>query len=337
MDQSNYQDDINGQKVNKIVLDPAHDFASLGLPAEALALLQNIKTVSSEPAKKNVTLDSSSKDSSTLGIHDESQMLLQSIKEKERKEQSDKYKSSSANTIPKLIFVDGKFIVPPELMPQENKVKEEVKQKELVSNNKNLSSTVEIKKQDVSNLSIVTPASSEKLKPEVSNQPVNLSSIANVMSLSDLIGNTSNSGVSVSSTNNYTSKDKEQALVRGLTVHEEGMFLGIILGGSDKNFVIKTMEEYSKVKFNPEGGDSILEFDDISVTIYFENNIADMFEFGKKFKGHTSKGLSIGSQLDKAIEIYGNPTMKSPRGAVWKGFKVFCQDGEITSIKVQRS
>jgi hypothetical protein len=331
MDQINYQDDINGQKVNKIVLDPAHDFGALGLPAEALALLQNIKTVSSEPAKKSITLDSSVKDVSSLGIPDEAQMLLHSIKEKERKEQSDKYKSSSTNAIPKLIFVDGKFIVPPELAHKETKSETPT------INNRDFTSTIEVKKQDISNVSIVTPTSDETHTHSNVSQPMSLNPLDNIMSLSDLINNTSNSGVSVSSTNNYTNRDKEQALVKGLTVHEEGMFLGIILGGSDKNFVIKTMEEYSSVKFNPDGGDSILEFDDISVTIYFEDNIADMFEFGKKFKGHTSKGLSIGSPLDKAIEIYGNPTMKSPRGAVWKGFKVFCQDGEITSIKVQRS
>lgn len=340
MDQKNYQTDINGQKVNKIVLDPTHDFSSLGLPDEALALLQNIKTVSSTPKKSEETTQSP--------LPQEAQELLGTMKEKERKDSSDKYKAITPN-IPKLVFVDGKFVAPPDFLPpihrKDINTKEETQEKENVYQpviqNKELPK-VETKKEEIPNISVVTPIAHEhekatKIEEEKKeSEPISLSSITNMVSLSDLVSN-NNSNVSVSSTNNYTSKEKDQALVRGLTVHEEGMFLGIILGSTDKNTVINIMKDYSKVNYNLDCRDSILDYNDISVTIYFEDNIADMFEFGKKFKGHTSKGIAIGAKLEKAIELYGAPKMKSPKGAVWSGFKVFCLDGEITSIKVQKS
>lgn len=143
--------------------------------------------------------------------------------------------------------------------------------------------------------------------------------------------------INISQTTEYT-KEEASALVRSFNISEEGIFLGIIIGSTQKEAVIEIMGKHSDVKFDNSTTENILEFDDLSITAYFDDeNIVNQLEFGKKFRGNTSKGLRIGDNLEKAIELYGNPMMKSPKGAVWKGLKVFFTDGEITSIKIQKA
>jgi hypothetical protein len=80
-----------------------------------------------------------------------------------------------------------------------------------------------------------------------------------------------------------------------------------------------------------------VEYSNLSLTVYFDDaDIVSELEFGNDFKGSTFKGLRIGDTLEKAIEIYGNPRMKSAKGAGWEKLKVFCNGNVINKIKVQR-
>ncbi len=143
--------------------------------------------------------------------------------------------------------------------------------------------------------------------------------------------------INISETNQY-SVTEASALVRSFNISEEGMFLGIISGTTNKAQVIEILSKYSEHKYNQDTQESILIYDDISLTIYFDDeNITNQLDFGKSFRGNTNKGLRIGDTVEKAIELYGPPAMKSPKGAIWKNLKVFCTDGSITSIKIQKA
>lgn len=142
--------------------------------------------------------------------------------------------------------------------------------------------------------------------------------------------------INISKTSEYT-KEEANALVRSFNINEEGMFLGIVLGSSDKSRVLEIMGKHSDIKYDSSTTENILDFEDLSIIAYFDDeNIINQLEFGKNFRGNTSKGLKIGDTLEKATELYGNPMMKSPKGAVWKGLKVFFTNGEISSIKIQK-
>ena len=143
------------------------------------------------------------------------------------------------------------------------------------------------------------------------------------------------SSINISVTNNYTPQEAT-SLVKSFNINEEGLFLGIIIGATTKTTAMEIISQYSTTKWQENTNESILAYDDISVTLYFDDDIVSQLEFGKGFRGHTSKGLKIGDTMETAVEIYGAPRMKSPRGAVWDKIKVFISDGYITSIKIQK-
>lgn len=141
----------------------------------------------------------------------------------------------------------------------------------------------------------------------------------------------------ISNTNEYSASEAS-ALVRSFNISEEGMFLGIIIGSTERSKVIEILSKYSEHKYKEDTNESILIYDDISLTVYFDDeNITNQLDFGKNFKGTTNKGLRIGDTVEKAIELYGPPAMKSPKGAIWKNLKVFCNEGRIISIKIQKA
>lgn len=127
----------------------------------------------------------------------------------------------------------------------------------------------------------------------------------------------------------------EQDPVKKLTVFESGVALGIVVGQSTKKDVIEIMKNHSKVTFTEQ--DYIHEYTDTSISVFFnDDGIVSELKFMERYKGKTSKGLGIGDVVDKAIQIYGQPKMKSPKGAIWQGFAVFCDRGFITSIRIQK-
>jgi hypothetical protein len=120
-----------------------------------------------------------------------------------------------------------------------------------------------------------------------------------------------------------------------LTIYESGVALGIVVGQSTKTEVCRIMKKYSEVCFGLTDPTLIHYYNDISLFVFFdENNIVQELKFVNHYKGMTSKGLMIGDTIDEAIAIYGQPKMKSPKGAVWDKFAVFCDQDIITSIRI---
>lgn len=123
--------------------------------------------------------------------------------------------------------------------------------------------------------------------------------------------------------------------MKKLTIYESGVALGISTGQTSKKEVMEIMKNYSKFSFSEN--DMIHEYSDIAVNVYFsDEDIVSEIKFLERYKGKTSKGLSINDTVERAIEIYGQPKMKSPKGAIWDKFAVFCDRNIITSIRVQK-
>jgi vacuolar-type H+-ATPase subunit E/Vma4 len=122
-----------------------------------------------------------------------------------------------------------------------------------------------------------------------------------------------------------------------LTIYESGVALGMVLNNSDKQTVVNIMKEHSRVSFEPNSSDLIFFYSDISLTVFFnDNNVVSELQFGDFYKGSTARGLKIGDHIEKAIEIYGAPRMKTPKGAIWKNFGVFCNNDHVCTIRLQK-
>jgi hypothetical protein len=140
----------------------------------------------------------------------------------------------------------------------------------------------------------------------------------------------------ISSTKEYT-KEEKNSISKQFTIDEEGIFLGISIGSSTKDDVISIMNVYTDGNFKIDKKESMFYFKNISLNIYFDElNIVRELEFGHYFKGATKGGLSIGDTVEKAIEIYGKPKMKTTKGAIWDNIKVFYHDNIINIIKLQK-
>jgi hypothetical protein len=122
-----------------------------------------------------------------------------------------------------------------------------------------------------------------------------------------------------------------------LTIYECGVALGIILNTSTKQQVADIMKEFSRINFAPEQTDLMFFYSDISVTVFFnDDNLVTELQFGDNYRGETTKGLKIGDSVEKAVQLYGPPRMKTPKGAIWQSFGVFCQYDQICTIRLQK-
>lgn len=116
---------------------------------------------------------------------------------------------------------------------------------------------------------------------------------------------------------------------------EQGMAFGVVVGRSSKADVNKIMASISKIVYSDDDNELIAFYNDIYVTIlYNDEMIVREIQFGNKYRGATSKGLRSGDSIEEAIRIYGQPKMKSVRGALWNKFGVFCENSFITTIRL---
>jgi DNA-binding response OmpR family regulator len=132
---------------------------------------------------------------------------------------------------------------------------------------------------------------------------------------------------------------KETDPVKKLTIYESGVVLGIVIGRSDKDDVIKKMKNFSKTDAESQRDNQMFIFDDISFTILFNDaEIVESFTFGTAYKGSTGLGISIGDPLTKAIKVYGKPRTCTVKGAVWDNLAFFSMDNlYISSIRLRNA
>lgn len=108
---------------------------------------------------------------------------------------------------------------------------------------------------------------------------------------------------------------------------ENSTVIGLTVNKSTKNDVINEMKSMSKIDYNNNFQEAIFYYTDAGITFFFdENDVISEVEFDSKYKKTTSKDLKIGDTLEKAIEIYGPPRMKSAKGAIWNRFSILMED-----------
>jgi hypothetical protein len=125
--------------------------------------------------------------------------------------------------------------------------------------------------------------------------------------------------------------------LKEFTIYESGVALGIVVGTTAKSEVINIMKYYSGITFDLSDSTPIHCYSDLCIHVYYDDNdIVQELKFVNDYKGMTSKGLRLGDTIDRAVEIYNQPKMKSPKGAVWDRFAVFCDNSIINSIRIQK-
>ena len=113
--------------------------------------------------------------------------------------------------------------------------------------------------------------------------------------------------------------------------------LGIFVKVSTRQNVLNTLRTLSKIIYEENSQEPIFYYNDLGISFYFdENDVVSEIEFDSKYRKQTTKGLKIGDSIDKAIEIYGKPRMKSAKGAIWNNFSVIMEDRE-DAIKIIRA
>lgn len=345
----------------KINLNASQDlsaFMSMGLPPEVLMTLTSIKEASdiekeNETIKtKKVFVENQQKDLSHLhgmGLPDEVIQTLRGIKSEDFKNQKAQSEAKQAqllsqqqsikSTIPpglagmKFNPLTGGFNVPKELLDEINNTNNQaISHKENILNNQNISNNV------VDFDHLIPTAKKEEIIPELPFEIPTMSLSDLVSSMNSNISNETNN-ISVSETVNYSeneSKQVENALIRSMQISEEGVFLGIILNLTKKSEAIEILNKQCKTQFSNDYDDNIISYELDGINMYIEEDLVVQLEFKRGFEGSTVKGLKIGDNVEKALELYGKPVMKTPKGAVWKNFKVFYEKDIIHSIKIQR-
>jgi hypothetical protein len=130
---------------------------------------------------------------------------------------------------------------------------------------------------------------------------------------------------------------KTEKEISEFTINESGEALGIVVGQSTKEEVARMMKKYSSNTFDLNYASQIHFYNDVSLYVFFDDkNVVEELKFVNNYKGMTTKGLMLGDTVEEAIAIYGQPKMRSPKGAVWGKFAVFCEQDIITSIRIHK-
>ncbi|MFN8674708.1 MAG: hypothetical protein U0457_21825 [Candidatus Sericytochromatia bacterium] len=177
---------------------------------------------------------------------------------------------------------------------------------------------------------------SEVVSNTLSSGNINTSNFQSVPHNSSL-GNTSASGAASSGGGVGTSplNPDDEYIIDEMA----GAALGIVLGRTNKTEVLSIMRKYS-TKFSNNATLNVgkqVNYDDVSLTVMFnDQKIVKGLTFGKNYRGKTSKGLKTGDNVNRAIELYGQPQYKTPYSCVWQEMAVFCDEPNvISSIRLQ--
>ncbi|MFN4149406.1 MAG: hypothetical protein ACK4IX_00540 [Candidatus Sericytochromatia bacterium] len=110
---------------------------------------------------------------------------------------------------------------------------------------------------------------------------------------------------------------------------------GICINKTTKDFIenlLDNMQDKEGVTID----NFSIELKKMGLTIFFSSeNIVKELVVMSPFRGETLKGLKIGDDITKAIELYGQPKIRSLVSAFWSNFSVFLKDEIISSIKLR--
>jgi len=122
---------------------------------------------------------------------------------------------------------------------------------------------------------------------------------------------------------------------RKFDIYEAGMYLGIIIGKTDRKKTIEILDEFSDYKFPADHSIKTYFYEDLSLEVSFDDNdLVKEIALGSNFKGQTSKALRIGDNTETVIKIYGEPKIKQDDSFSWGNFTLYFEDGLVSKIKI---
>lgn len=119
---------------------------------------------------------------------------------------------------------------------------------------------------------------------------------------------------------------------------ENSSVLDLFVKKSSKSDVVNMLKTLSRFDYSDNMKESIFYYTDIGLSFYFyEDDIINEIEIDEKYRKATTKGLKINDSLEKTIELYGPPRMKSAKGAIWNRFSILMRDrvNEIMLIRLK--
>jgi len=117
---------------------------------------------------------------------------------------------------------------------------------------------------------------------------------------------------------------------------ENSSILGLYINESTLDEVLETLKNFSSISYEKNKKEAVHYYTDIGINIFFDqDNIVNEIEIGEKYKHPTTKSLKIGDTLEQAVEFYGNPRMKSAKGAIWNRFSVIFEDKKINILRLK--
>lgn len=114
--------------------------------------------------------------------------------------------------------------------------------------------------------------------------------------------------------------------------------LDLVLKKSTKSDVVNALKTLSNANYQDNMQEGIFYYTDVGLAFYFDgNDCINEIEVDEKYRRTTTKGLKINDPLEKAVELYGPPRMKSAKGAIWNKFSVLMRDraNEIMLIRLK--
>jgi hypothetical protein len=117
-------------------------------------------------------------------------------------------------------------------------------------------------------------------------------------------------------------------------IDERGAIFGLQINKAKRKDIIEVMKSKSKVN-NSSSDHSTLKYEDVGINFYLESGILQEITFSYPFEGATVKGLQIFDTINRAIELYGQPKMRTPGGAIWENMALFLKDDTVTTIRIR--
>jgi len=110
---------------------------------------------------------------------------------------------------------------------------------------------------------------------------------------------------------------------------QESSILGLKINKTHLKEIFKKMKEVSLNEPVVKG--DIISFSELGIDFYLEDRskiLKDITVY-PPFSGKTLLGLELYDDIEKAIQLYGEPFMETNTGAMWEKFSVFLDEGKI--------
>ncbi len=129
----------------------------------------------------------------------------------------------------------------------------------------------------------------------------------------------------------------EKPVVKNIIHEANKSVFGIKAGKTKKKEIICILKNVLKKDLNFEVTTNYFQVEELGITLNFsvDDDVVEEIVLSSPFNGETLFGLKIGNSIEKAVELYGEPRIRSLSTAFWNNFSVSIRNETITSIKIR--